>query len=170
MAVFVEAMHLFQAAYTLKIRIDHRKILPLLVGHDILQSAYFYSGLYKYNRKQINLLTDMKALGYNVVTKEILSASVQSRSIDFSAEMVTEMIAQAAFADRLVVVSSNNRLAKAKKYVAQLGSSMELFALESAVHSYLHQAADSYTNLADLRDEIELRDAASTSLSFRSAI
>lgn len=158
--VFIDAAHIFYAASTLSIEIDYSKLISQLVSTGRLLRAYFYTGMDPKNTKQQGFLLWMKRNGYRVITKEITTkenADVSHRSIDFCVEITTDMIAQSAFCDTVVLVSGDGRFARLLNHFAHAGTRAELVSLHAITSERLLSEADRVTDFASLKDAIAKR-------------
>ena len=160
--VFIDAAHVFYAASTLGIEIDYSKLVPQLVHQGQLLRAYFYTGVDSKNAKQQGFLLWMKRNGYRVITKEITTkdnsdGANHTRSIDFCVEITTDMIAQAAFCDTVVLVTGDGRFTRLLNHFAHSNTRTELVSLQSITSERLLNEADMTVDFASLKDAIAKR-------------
>lgn len=159
-SVFIDAAHIFYAASTLGIEIDYSKLLSELVPHGQLLRAYFYTGVDPNNVKQQGFLLWMKRNGYRVITKEITTKENSDgahRSIDFCVEITTDVLAQAAFCDTVVLISGDGRFAHLLKHLAYSNTHTVLVSLQSITSEKLLSEADSAIDFEGFKDAIAKR-------------
>ena len=162
-AVFIDAAHIFYAASTLSIEIDYSKLLAQLVPQGQLLRAHFYSGVDPNNAKQQGFLLWMRRNGYRVVTKEITQKETGDgghRAIDFCVEITTDMLAQTAVCDTVVLVTGDGRFAHLLKHLAYSNTRTELVSLQSITSEKLMSEADCAVDFAEFKDAIAKRHIA----------
>ncbi|MEO0349216.1 MAG: NYN domain-containing protein [Cyanobacteria bacterium P01_A01_bin.15] len=161
-SVFIDAAHVFYAASALGIEIDYGKLISQLVPYGHLLRAYFYTGVDPKNTRQQGFLLWMKRHGYRVITKEIAakeSSDMSGRSVDFCVDITTDMMAQAAFSDTVVLVTGDGRFARLLNHFAGLSTRTELVSLQSITSERLLNEADRVIDIASLKDAIAKRTA-----------
>ncbi|MGC1310143.1 MAG: NYN domain-containing protein [Phormidesmis sp.] len=154
-AIFIDGSNLFYAASHLNIEIDYRRLLATLVRGRRLLRAYFYTGVDPQNEKQRGFLLWLNRHGHRVVSKELAQLPDGSRKANLHVEMAVDMMRIAEYCSALTLLGGDGNLAYALQVLSQRGTSIEVVSLQSMTSDSLIDLADSYTDLADLRDEIK---------------
>ncbi len=154
-AIFIDGSNLFYAASHLNIEVDYRRLLSSLVRGRRLLRAYFYTGVDPQNEKQRGFLLWLNRHGHRVVSKELTHMPDGSRKANMHVEMAVDMIRVAEHCSTLTILGGDGNLAYALQVLSQRGVSIEVVSLQSMTSDSLIDLADSYTDLADLRDQIK---------------
>ncbi len=154
-AIFIDGSNLFYAASHLNIEVDYRRLLTTLVRGRRLLRAYFYTGVDPQNEKQRGFLLWLNRHGHRVVSKELVQLPDGSRKANMHVEMAVDMMRISEYCSTLTLLGGDGNLAYALEVLSQRGISIEVVSLQSMTSDSLIDLADSYTDLADLRDEIK---------------
>ncbi|MGB3297800.1 MAG: NYN domain-containing protein [Phormidesmis sp.] len=154
-AIFIDGSNLFYAASHLNIEVDYRRLLSTLVRGRRLLRAYFYTGVDPQNEKQRGFLLWLNRHGHRVVSKELVQLPDGSRKANMHVEMAVDMMRISEYCSTLTLLGGDGNLAYALQVLSQRGTSIEVVSLQSMTSDSLIDLADSYTDLADLRDEIK---------------
>ena len=154
-AIFIDGSNLFYAASHLNIEVDYRRLLSTLVGDRRLLRAYFYTGVDPQNEKQRGFLLWLNRHGHRVVSKELVQLPDGSRKANMHVEMAVDMMRISEYCSTLTLLGGDGNLAYALQVLSQRGTTIEVVSLQSMTSDSLIDLADSYTDLADLRDEIK---------------
>lgn len=154
-AVFIDGSNLFYAALQLGIEINYTKLLRYLAGESRLLRSFFYTGVDSTNDKQQSFLLWMRRHGYRVVTKELTQLPDGSKKVDLNVEIAVDMMTLVNHYDTAILVSGNGDLAYAVNAVSYQGVRIELVSLRSMTSDILINYADYYTDLNDIKSEIE---------------
>ncbi|MEL6813323.1 MAG: NYN domain-containing protein [Cyanobacteria bacterium J06598_3] len=154
-AIFIDGSNLFYAASHLNIEVDYRRLLTTLVRGRRLLRAYFYTGVDPQNEKQRGFLLWLNRHGHRVVSKELAHMPDGSRKANMHVEMAVDMMRIAEYCSTLTLLGGDGNLAYALQVLSQRGTSIEVVSLQSMTSDSLIDLADSYTDLADLRNEIK---------------
>lgn len=154
-AIFIDGSNLFYAASHLNIEVDYRRLLSSLVRGRRLLRAYFYTGVDPQNEKQRGFLLWLNRHGHRVVSKELSHMPDGSRKANMHVEMAVDMMRIAEYCPTLTLLGGDGNLAYALKVLSQRGTCIEVVSLQSMTSDSLIDLADSYRDLADLRDEIK---------------
>jgi uncharacterized LabA/DUF88 family protein len=152
--IFIDGANLFYAAVNLQIEIDYTKLLHQLVGGRRLLRPYFYTGIDRHNDKQQGFLLWLRRNGYRVITKELLTLPDGSKKANLTVEIVVDMLGLSQYCDTLILLSGDGDLAYAVNAITYRGVKVEVVSLRSMTSEGLINVADSFTDLADLRDQI----------------
>ena len=154
-AIFIDGSNLFYAASHLNIEVDYRRLLTTLVGDRRLLRAYFYTGVDPQNEKQRGFLLWLNRHGHRVVSKELTSMPDGSRKANMHVEMAVDMMRIAEHCPTITLLGGDGNLAYALEALSRQGVSIEVVSLQSMTSDSLIDIADSYVDLADLRDHIK---------------
>lgn len=154
-AIFIDGSNLFYAASHLNIEVDYRRLLTTLVRGRRLLRAYFYTGVDPQNEKQRGFLLWLNRHGHRVVSKELAQLSDGSRKANMHVEMAVDMMRISEYCSTLTLLGGDGNLAYALQVLSQRGTSIEVVSLQSMTSDSLIDLADSYTDLAELKDEIK---------------
>ena len=155
LAIFIDGSNLFYAASHLNIEVDYRRLLSTLVGDRRLLRAYFYTGVDPQNEKQRGFLLWLNRHGHRVVSKELMHMPDGSRKANMHVEMAVDMMRIAEHCPTITLLGGDGNLAYALEALSRHGISIEVVSLQSMTSDSLIDLADSYVDLADLRDEIK---------------
>ena len=153
-AIFIDGSNLFYAASHLNIEVDYRRLLSSLVRGRRLLRAYFYTGVDPQNEKQRGFLLWLNRHGHRVVSKELTHLPDGSRKANMHVEMAVDMMRIAEYCPNITLLGGDGNLAYALQVLSQRGTFIEVVSLQSMTSDSLIDLADSYTDLADLRDNI----------------
>lgn len=154
-AIFIDGSNLFYAASHLNIEVDYRRLLTTLVGERRLLRAYFYTGVDPQNEKQRGFLLWLNRHGHRVVSKELTSMPDGSRKANMHVEMAVDMMRISEHCSTITLLGGDGNLAYALDALSRQGISIEVVSLQSMTSDSLIDLADSYVDLADLKDEIK---------------
>ena len=154
-ALFIDGSHLIYAALQLDIELNYSHLLSTLTLDGQLLRAFFYTGVDSQNEKQQGFLLWMRRNGYRVVTKNLVQMPDGSKKVNLDVEMAVDMLTLAEHYDTAIVVSGNGNLAYAVDAVSQHGVRIEVVGLKSMTSESLINVADTYVDLATLRDDIQ---------------
>ncbi len=154
-AIFIDGSNLFYAASHLNIEVDYRRLLASLVRGRRLLRAYFYTGVDPQNEKQRGFLLWLNRHGHRVVSKELTNLPDGSRKANMHVEMAVDMMRIAEYCPNVTLLGGDGNLAYALQVLSQRGTFIEVVSLQSMTSDSLIDLADSYTDLASLRDDIK---------------
>jgi uncharacterized LabA/DUF88 family protein len=154
-AVFIDGANLFYAAMQLNLEVDYAKLLRCLVKNRNLVRAYFYSACDSTNEKQQGFLLWMSRNGYRVVSKELIQFPDGSKKANLDVEIAVDMLTLARYCDTVILLSGDGDLAYAVNSVAYKGVQVEVVSLTSMTSDTLINVADSFTDLEEIREEIQ---------------
>ncbi len=153
--IFIDGSNLFYAASHLNIEVDYRRLLSSLVRGRRLLRAYFYTGVDPQNEKQRGFLLWLNRHGHRVVSKDLTTLPDGSRRANMHVEMAVDMMRISEYCPNITLLGGDGNLAYALQVLSQRGTFIEVVSLQSMTSDSLIDLADSYTDLADLRDEIK---------------
>jgi uncharacterized LabA/DUF88 family protein len=154
-AIFIDGANLFYAAMHLNLEIDYTKLLRCLTKGRQLLRAYFYTPVDNTNEKQQGFLLWMRRNGYRVFTKELVYHLDGSKKANMDVEITVDMLTLAKYCDTVILLSGDGDLAYAVNAIAYQGVQIEVVSLSSMTSESLIDVADSYTDLDEIREEIQ---------------
>ncbi|NJL63236.1 MAG: NYN domain-containing protein [Methylacidiphilales bacterium] len=154
-AIFIDGANLFYAAMQLNLEIDYAKLLRCLTKNRQLIRAYFYTACDSGNEKQQGFLLWMSRNGYRVITKELIQFPDGSKKANLDIEIAVDMLTLARHCDTIVLLSGDGDLAYAVNSVAYQGVQVEVVSLSSMTSDSLINVVDSYTDLLEIKEEIQ---------------
>jgi uncharacterized LabA/DUF88 family protein len=154
-AIFIDGSNLFYAALQLGIEIDYSKFLCYLTQGNRLLRAFFYTGVDRVNEKQQGFLLWMRRNGYRVVTKDLIQLPDGSKKANLDVEIAVDMMTLAGHYDTAVLVSGDGDLSYAVNTVSYRGARVEVVSLRSMTSDSLINVADVYTDIANLKEQIQ---------------
>ena len=154
-AIFIDGSNLFYAASHLNIEVDYRRLLTTLVGDRRLLRAYFYTGVDPLNEKQRGFLLRLNRHGHRVISKELTTMPDGSRKANMHVEMAVDMMRISDHCSTITLLGGDGNLTYALDALSRKGISIEVVSLQSMTSDSLIDIADSYVDLADLRDDIK---------------
>ncbi|MBF2065943.1 MAG: NYN domain-containing protein [Calothrix sp. C42_A2020_038] len=154
-AIFIDGSNLFYAAMQLNLEIDYAKLLRCLAKDRQLIRAYFYTACDSTNDKQQGFLLWMSRNGYRVVTKELIQFPDGSKKANLDVEIAVDMLTLARHCDTIVLLSGDGDLAYAVNSIAYQGVQVEVVSLASMTSDSLINVADCYTDLEEIKGEIQ---------------
>lgn len=154
-AIFIDGANLFYAAMHLNLEIDYTKLLRCLTKERQLLRAYFYTPVDNTNEKQQGFLLWMRRNGYRVFTKELVYLPDGSKKANMDVEIAVDMLTLARYCDTLILLSGDGDLAYAVNAIAYQGVQIEVVSLSSMTSESLIDVADCYTDLDEIRQEIQ---------------
>jgi uncharacterized LabA/DUF88 family protein len=154
-AIFIDGANLFYAAMHLNLEIDYTKLLRCLTKGRQLLRAYFYTPVDNTNEKQQGFLLWMRRNGYRVFTKELVYHLDGSKKANMDVEITVDMLTLAKYCDTVILLSGDGDLAYAVNAIAYQGVQIEVVSLSSMTSESLIDVADCYTDLDEIREEIQ---------------
>jgi len=154
-AIFIDGANLCCAVSHLNVEINYAKLLCYLTKKRRLLRAYFYTAIDSTDKKQQSFLLWMRHNGYRVVTKELIQHPDGSKKANLEVELAVDMLTLARYCDTLVLLSGEEELTYALEAVSYRGVQVEVVSLASMTSDSLFNVADSYTNLKDIKQDIQ---------------
>lgn len=154
-AIFIDGANLFYAAMQLNLEIDYAKLLRCLAKDRQLVRAYFYTACDSTNDKQQGFLLWMSRNGYRVITKELIQFPDGSKKANLDVEIAVDMITLSKHCDTIVLLSGDGDLAYAVNSIAYKGVQVEVVSLASMTSDSLINVADCYTDLEEIKGDIQ---------------
>jgi len=154
-AIFIDGSNLFYATLQLGLEIDYTKLLCCLIGESRLLRAFFYTGSDPTNERQQSFLHWLRCNGYRVIAKDLIQFPDGSKKADMDVEIAVDMITLAQYYDTAILVSGDGDLAYAANQVSYQGTRLEVVSLRSMTSESLIDVADYYTDLVDIKGDIQ---------------
>jgi len=161
-AIFIDGENIHYSAKHLNMRLDYLKLCELLAAGRRLVRSHFYTAVSNQSEGKIDFVNFLKLNGFKVVTKELKSYNendTATRNVRSSLDMelaidVLEMIKHL---DTIILCSGDGDFVPLVDAVARQGRHIEVCALREMTSTDLIAAADKYTDLAGLKDDIALQ-------------
>ncbi len=154
-AIFIDSSNLLYAATHLNVEIDYTKLLHCLTKKRKLLRAYFYTAIDSTNKKQQSFLLWMRRNGYRVVTKELVQHPDGSKKANLEVEIAVDMLTLARYCNTLVLLSGEGELSYVVDVVSYQGVKVEVVSLGLMTSDSLLSVADCYTDLAEIKQNIQ---------------
>jgi uncharacterized LabA/DUF88 family protein len=160
-AIFIDGENIHYSAKHLNMRLDYLKLCKLLAGERRLVRAYFYTAVSQQSEGKIDFINFLKLNGFTVVTREVKSfndTDGSNRSIrgSLDMEMAMDVIGLSETLDAVVICTGDGDFRPLVDAVARKGKHVEVCALREMTSTDLIASADSYIDLASLKDRIAL--------------
>jgi len=161
LAIFIDGENIHYSAKHLNMRLDYLKLCRELAGPRRLVRSYFYTAVSNQSEGKIDFINFLKLNGFKVVIKEIKSfnemegngRSVRS-SLDM--EMAIDVLELAPSLDTVILCTGDGDFRPLVDALGRKGIHVEICALREMTSTDLIAAADVYTDLASLKDQIAL--------------
>lgn len=163
-AIFIDGENIHYSAKHLNMRLDYLKLCSKIAGPRRLVRAYFYTAVSNQSEGKIDFINFLKLNGFTVVTKEIKSFNDQEgsgrnvRSV-LDMEMAIDAIEMSDHLDTVVLCTGDGDFAPLVHALGRRGKHVEVCALREMTSTDLIAAADLYTDLATMKDDIALAGA-----------
>jgi uncharacterized LabA/DUF88 family protein len=176
-AIFIDGENIHYSAKHLNMRLDYLKLCEQLTGKRRLVRSYFYTAVSNQSEGKIDFVNFLKLNGFKVVTKELRSYNESdnpTRSVRSSLdiELAIDVLELAPQLDVVILCSGDGDFIPLVESVARQGKHVEVCALREMTSTDLIAAADVYTDLASLKDDIalqrEIKNEVSTSIDYNS--
>lgn len=159
-AIFIDGENIHYSAKHLNMRLDYLKLCRKLAGPRRLVRSYFYTALSSQSEGKIDFVNFLKLNGFSVVTKEVKSFNdtESSRNVRscLDMEMAINVMELAPTLDTVIVCTGDGDFVPLVNAVARTGRHVEVCALREMTSTDLIAAADVYTDLGSLKDDIAL--------------
>lgn len=176
-AIFIDGENIHYSAKHLNMRLDYLKLCRQLAGERRLVRSYFYTAVSSQSEGKIDFVNFLKLNGFTVVTKELKSynegeAPTRNVRSSLDIELVIDVMEMAAKLDVIILCSGDGDFVPLVASAANQGKHVEVCALREMTSTDLIAAADVYTDLATLKDDIalqrEIKNEISTSIDYNS--
>jgi len=159
-AIFIDGENIHYSAKHLNMRLDYLKLCRGLAGPRRLVRSYFYTALSSQSEGKIDFVNFLKLNGFSVVTKEVKSFNdtESSRGVRSCLDMqlainVMELLPNL---DTVILCTGDGDFVPLVEAVARSGRHVEVCALREMTATDLIAAADVYTDLGSLKENIAL--------------
>ncbi len=163
-ALFIDAANIDKISQKwLEKAIDYEKLLIFFSKNDFILRAYFYTGI----ENERDIYTNpfyyaLRKIGYHLITKQIKSFSSGERKGNLDIEIALDMLELADKVDRVVLFSGDGDFAPVLKRIGKKGVRTEVVSYvgegRNPTASELIDAADVFTDLADIVDQITMAE------------
>ena len=160
-AIFIDGENIHYSAKHLNMRLDYLKLCSRLAGPRRLVRSYFYTAVSNQSEGKIDFINFLKLNGFKVVTKEIKSfneseATNRSLRSSLDMEMAIDVLELAPSLDTVILCTGDGDFSSLVEVLGRKGLHVEVCGLREMTSTDLIAAADVYTDLAALKDEIAL--------------
>lgn len=163
-AIFIDGENIHYSAKHLNMRLDYLKLCRKLAGSRRLVRAYFYTAVSSQSEGKIDFVNFLKLNGFAVVTREFKGfndGDSNSRNVrgSLDMEMTIGAMELADKLDTVILCTGDGDFKPLVDALGRKGVHVEVCALREMTSTDLIAAADTYTDLAALKDEIALAGA-----------
>jgi uncharacterized LabA/DUF88 family protein len=163
-AIFIDGENIHYSAKHMNMRLDYLKLCERLAGPRRLVRSYFYTAVSTQSEGKIDFINFLKLNGFKVVIKEIKSFNENdavNRSIRSSLdmEMAIDVLEMAPHLDSVILCTGDGDFTSLVEALGRKGIHVEVCGLREMTSTDLIAAADAYTDLASLKEEIFLASA-----------
>ena len=159
-AIFIDGENIHYSAKHLNMRLDYLKLCRKLAGPRRLVRSYFFTALSSQSEGKIDFVNFLKLNGFSVITKEVKSFndSDSSRNVRscLDMELAINVMEMTQKLDTVIICTGDGDFVPLVEAVARAGCHVEVCALREMTATDLIAAADVYTDLGSLKDEIAL--------------
>lgn len=160
-AIFIDGENIHYSAKHMNMRLDYLKLCEKLAGPRRLVRSYFYTAISSQSEGKIDFINFLKLNGFKVVTKEIKSfneseATNRSLRSSLDMEMAIDVLELAPSLDTVILCTGDGDFSSLVEVLGRKGLHVEVCGLREMTSTDLIAAADVYTDLAALKDEIAL--------------
>lgn len=160
-AIFIDGENIHYSAKHMNMRLDYLKLCTRLAGPRRLVRSYFYTAVSSQSEGKIDFINFLKLNGFKVVTKEVKSfneGEAANRSIrnSLDMEMAIDVLEMAPYVDTVILCTGDGDFTALVEVLGRKGVHVEVCGLREMTSTDLIAAADVYTDLASLKDEIAL--------------
>jgi uncharacterized LabA/DUF88 family protein len=175
--IFIDGENIHYSAKHLNMRLDYLKLCRKLAAGRRLVRSYFYTAVSNQSEGKIDFVNFLKLNGFTVVTKELKSYNENDTAMrnvrsSLDIELAIDVLEMSEHLDVLILCSGDGDFVPLVNAVARKGRHVEVCALREMTSTDLIAAADVYTDLADLKDEIalqrEIKNEISTAVDYNS--
>jgi len=159
-AIFIDGENIHYSAKHMNMRLDYLKLCRQLAGPRRLVRAYFYTALSTQSEGKIDFVNFLKLNGFTVVTKEVKSFNDQEGSRNVRScldmEMAINVMELAERLDTVILCTGDGDFRPLIDALARKGLHVEVCALREMTSTDLIAAADVYTDLGQIRNDVAL--------------
>ena len=160
-AIFIDGENIHYSAKHMNMRLDYLKLCRKLTGPRRLLRSFFYTAISNQSEGKIDFINFLKLNGFTVVTKEFKSFNDMDQggrnlrgSLDM--ELAIDALELSDKLDSIILCTGDGDFRVLVDALGRRGLHVEVCALREMTSTDLIAAADEYTDLASLKDEIAL--------------
>lgn len=162
--IFIDGENIHYSAKHLNMRLDYLKLCRHLADGRRLVRSYFYTVVSNQSEGKIDFINFLKLNGFSVVTKEVRSFNDQDSNMrnvrdSLDMELAINVMEMLPHLDTVIICTGDGDFRALVEAVARHGRHVEICALREMTSTDLIAAADRYTDLAALKDKVELQTA-----------
>ncbi len=158
-ALFMDLGNLYFAARKLNIRVDYTRMVEVLTKGRRLLRSFAYAGVDPQSPESQGYLTWMKRHGFRVVTKHLRRFPDGTAKANLDVELAIDMLTIAPHVDTAVLISGDGDFVRLVEAVQFKGVRVEVVGLAEMTAIALIDAADTFTELAELAPVIQMEAA-----------
>jgi uncharacterized LabA/DUF88 family protein len=163
-AIFIDGENIHYSAKHMNMRLDYLKLCRLLAGQRRLVRSYFYTAVSNQSEGKIDFINFLKLNGFTVVTKEIRSfndmdGGARNVRSSLDMEMAIDVLELSSHLDTVILCTGDGDFQPLVSALARRGKHVEVCALREMTSTDLIAAADVYTDLGSLKNDIALDGA-----------
>jgi len=163
-AIFIDGENIHYSAKHLNMRLDYLKLCRQLADGRRLVRSYFYTVVSNQSEGKIDFINFLKLNGFTVVTKEVRSfndpdSGTRNVRDSLDMELAINVMELTPHLDTVIICTGDGDFRGLVEAVARAGKHVEVCALREMTSTDLIAAADRYTDLAALKDHVELKTA-----------
>jgi uncharacterized LabA/DUF88 family protein len=153
-AMFIDASNIYHVGKELGITVNYSKLRARFQKSKSFQ-AYFYTGVNSSNHKELQFLSNIRSLGYKIISKEIIRQPDGIKA-NLDVELALDMHNQALNNqyDTAMLFSGDGDFVDLVKRLKKLGKFVSVVSFRARTNKELIKLADSYLDLAEIKDEI----------------
>ena len=159
-AIFIDGENIHYSAKHLNMRLDYLKLCRKLAGPRRLVRSYFYTALSSQSEGKIDFVNFLMLNGFAVVTLVVKSFNDAEggRTVRSCLDMhlAIDVLEMAPTLDTVIICTGDGDFVPLVEAVGRTGRHVEVCALREMTSTDLIAAADVYTDLGGLKDEIAL--------------
>lgn len=156
--VFVDVQNMYYSAKALYSRkVDFGKVLEVAVGNRVLIRAIAYVIKAESEQEQ-PFFESLKKRGLELRMKDLQTFYGGNKKGDWDVGIAMDIMRLAAKLDVIVLVSGDGDFTELLKHVKALGCRAEVLAFGPSSSSMLRGEADTFIDLADIKDAILIHD------------
>lgn len=159
-ALFIDGANVYAAAKRLGWNFDHRKILEHFAAYGALHNAFYYTAVpAQVDDKQKRFIDALTYMGYTVRTRPLRESTDEHgdthRRASLDIEIVTDLLTTAERFDTAVLLTGDGDFERPVEVLRARGKRVVVASIPEMTSYELRNAADSYVDLASIREQVE---------------
>lgn len=159
-ALFIDGANVYAAAKRLGWNFDHRKILEHFASLGTLYNAFYYTAVpTPIDDKQKRFTDALTYMGYTVRTRPLRETTDENgetyRRANLDIEIVTDLLSTTDRYDTAVLLTGDGDFERPVEVLRARGKRVIVASIAEMTSYELRNAADSYVDFKDIREEVE---------------